>query len=467
LKSNYQVFISFKNSNDQTEEETPDKAVAYKVYKYLSSRGLNVFFSPVTLKALGRDSWQDEINLALKESKVFIALGTTKENMNAHYVKKERDFFGGLKLIDESRAMYGYIASPMRLKDVPDDISKKEVFQDKNSNALVELYTYIRNHLARDFNVNSNVVQLFDTNTLALSEFRQKLLISHSLNELKRLLYEVEQYQSQYPHCVDAKIIKDSINKAISNTQEYPEIFPTVQRRRYNIKKIIYITSSILILFPIIFLIIPIRNGVGDSPIVIHEHDRKVIGNMELRRTTPPSPRKLFLKIKTIPSDAKIRILNIIPIYKDIIFLPKGIYIIEVSKEGYKTKIFDFTLEKDSYPTIILEKKKILKFYKHKSKISWTEAKKYCHNLDYKGYDNWRLPTEEDFLEYNGNLLKKANSWTYQKKGTIKIWLNSCESNNTCLTFNTHPFKHNHFYYIEENKKERKFSTLCVKEVDK
>jgi hypothetical protein len=72
--------------------------------------------------------------------------------MNAYHVKKERDFFGGLKLVDKSRAIYGYIASPMRLKDLPDDIRKKEVFEDKKSDALVSLYTYIRNHLARDFN---------------------------------------------------------------------------------------------------------------------------------------------------------------------------------------------------------------------------------------------------------------------------------------------------------------------------
>ena len=147
MRATYQVFISFKNSDDQTGEETPDKKVAYKVYKYLSSRGLNIFFSPVTLKVLGRDSWEDEIHLALKESKVFIAIGTNKKNMNSYWVHKERISFSGIKLADSSRAIYGYIASPMSLQDLPDDLKKIEVFQDKKPDALASIYTYIHNHL--------------------------------------------------------------------------------------------------------------------------------------------------------------------------------------------------------------------------------------------------------------------------------------------------------------------------------
>jgi len=167
LKTNYQVFISFKNSDDKTEEDTLDKDIAYKIYSYLTDRGLEVFFSPITLKALGRDSWSEEIDsAALKQSKVFIAVGTQKEYMNAKQVKEERDKFFGLKLNDKSRAIYGYIASPMRLKDLPDDMRRIEVFQDKKSDALKSLYTYIRNHLAHTRNIVSEEVRGFNKNYL-------------------------------------------------------------------------------------------------------------------------------------------------------------------------------------------------------------------------------------------------------------------------------------------------------------
>jgi len=162
LKINYQVFISFKNSDDKTEEDTVDKDIAYKIYRYLTDRGLEVFFSPITLKALGRDSWSEEIDSALKQSKVFIAVGTQKEYINAKWVKEERTKF----FDDKSRAIYGYIASPMRLKDLPDDMRRIEVFQDKKSDALKSLYTYIRNHLAYTRNIVSEEENTFNKNYL-------------------------------------------------------------------------------------------------------------------------------------------------------------------------------------------------------------------------------------------------------------------------------------------------------------
>ena len=72
--------------------------------------------------------------------------------MNAEWVYKERTSFFGLKLADKSRAIYGYIASPMTLKDLPDDMKKIETFQDRKPDVLDNLYTYIRNHLAHNKN---------------------------------------------------------------------------------------------------------------------------------------------------------------------------------------------------------------------------------------------------------------------------------------------------------------------------
>ncbi len=464
MERDYQVFISFKNSDDETEEDTLDKEIAYKVYKYLTDRRLNVFFSPVTLKALGRDSWSEEIDIALKESKVFIAVGTQKEYMNAKWVKEERTKFFGLKLNDKSRAIYGYIASPVTLKDLPDDMGRLEVFQDKKAKALDSLYDYIHNHLARDFDSKLNVIQLLSNDT-SLSQLRQKLLTSHSIHELKRLLYEVENYQLQYPNCVDSKILMDSINKAIENTQKMP-INHSVSKK-YNIRKIIYITSTILItVLPIYYIYSINKNkvkGVDVSP---------SMGSIG-------SNRKGVLF--SIPIGAKIRWLkffdeNNTKIYDSDNFpkyfpngLPKGTYIVEVYKKGYKTKIIKFKLDEYRDIKVILEKKKKknLKYYRHYKKYTWKEAKQYCENLEYKKYTNWRLPIEEDFLRNNGKLLSIVNSWTYKNKKTIKVWMDTCSDNSDCLTFNTHPSHHNHFYYLEEYPKQRHFSVLCVSEDEK
>jgi len=144
----YDVFISFKNS-DNSGKDTLDKEVAHKVYNFLKAKGLNIFFSPITLEELGRDEWSTEINNALLASKVCIALATSKYYMEERWPQKERTTFLALKMQDPKRAIYSYIAPPMTTYDLPDDIQKVECFEDEKENSLARLATFIQNHLKR------------------------------------------------------------------------------------------------------------------------------------------------------------------------------------------------------------------------------------------------------------------------------------------------------------------------------
>lgn len=69
----------------------------------------------------------------------------------------------------------------------------------------------------------------------------------------------------------------------------------------------------------------------------------------------------LILTINTIPKDARVRITNIKPRYKDGIELKKGNYKIEVSKKGYITKKEKINLQSSLVLNIELEKKNISK----------------------------------------------------------------------------------------------------------
>ncbi len=55
MNGEYDVFISFKNK-DKDGQLTQDKELAYRIYTFLDSRKLKVFFSEVTLEELGIDS---------------------------------------------------------------------------------------------------------------------------------------------------------------------------------------------------------------------------------------------------------------------------------------------------------------------------------------------------------------------------------------------------------------------------
>lgn len=63
------------------------------------------------------------------------------------------------------------------------------------------------------------------------------------------------------------------------------------------------------------------------------------------------------LTVKTTPVDARVRIMNIVPIYEDAIELENGKYDIEVSKPGYQTYRKWITVDKKTILTVELIEK--------------------------------------------------------------------------------------------------------------
>ena len=141
----YDVFISFKNL-DENGNDTEDKEIAYKLYRYLSSKKLNVFYSPETLKILGSDDWGETIQRAISLSKVFIAIGTSKKYLESQWLQKERTSFLALRYSDRTRVIYSYIGSSMTTGSLPEDLKNIESFNDNREGELDRLYEYISNH---------------------------------------------------------------------------------------------------------------------------------------------------------------------------------------------------------------------------------------------------------------------------------------------------------------------------------
>jgi WD40 repeat protein/energy-coupling factor transporter ATP-binding protein EcfA2 len=150
MEIEYDIFISFKNS-DESGKPTKDREIAYRLYKFLKSKKLKIFFSEATLEELGADSWGDEIEDALRASKIFIALSTKKEYFYYYWLQRERTTFLTLKRDDKSKAIYSYIAPPITIKDLPDDIKGFECFEDTKANEFERLYSFISKRLTRYF----------------------------------------------------------------------------------------------------------------------------------------------------------------------------------------------------------------------------------------------------------------------------------------------------------------------------
>lgn len=91
-RHDYSIFLSFKHL-DATGIPTRDSALAAELYRFLSSRGLRVFYSPASLEKLGESAFKRAIDNALDAAQVLVAVGTCSENLDARWVRYEWDSF--------------------------------------------------------------------------------------------------------------------------------------------------------------------------------------------------------------------------------------------------------------------------------------------------------------------------------------------------------------------------------------
>lgn len=85
----YDVFISYKDRIDGTDQKTEDYEVAKKLYETLMDKGLRVFFSDRTLKGKAVGEYEPYIFSALESSKYMLVVGSKSEYFNAEWVKNE------------------------------------------------------------------------------------------------------------------------------------------------------------------------------------------------------------------------------------------------------------------------------------------------------------------------------------------------------------------------------------------
>lgn len=88
----FDVFISFKNS-DAAGTRTEDSYVAERLYKALSSRGINVFYSNVSLLKLGESVYKRSIDQALDSAKVLVVIATEILHIESRWIQYEWESF--------------------------------------------------------------------------------------------------------------------------------------------------------------------------------------------------------------------------------------------------------------------------------------------------------------------------------------------------------------------------------------
>lgn len=102
----YDVFISYKEKDDDTGEQTIDSRYANSLYTGLIKEGYNVFYAKETLKDKIGVEYEPYIYAALKSARVMILIGTKREYFEAKWVKNEWRRFKEMVRVDSTKRIF-------------------------------------------------------------------------------------------------------------------------------------------------------------------------------------------------------------------------------------------------------------------------------------------------------------------------------------------------------------------------
>ena len=101
----FDVFICYKETDDETKERTRDSLDAQEIYYQLTQEGYRVFFARITLEDKAGSEYEPYIFAALNSARVMVALGSRPEYFNAVWVKNEWSRFLAMMRKDRSKLL--------------------------------------------------------------------------------------------------------------------------------------------------------------------------------------------------------------------------------------------------------------------------------------------------------------------------------------------------------------------------
>ena len=117
----FDIFISYKET-DASGNRTKDSIEAQKLYTKLTEAGYKVFFSRITLEDKIGTEYEPYIYAALYSSKVMLTVCSSKENIEAVWVKNEWSRFLGFRQSDNSKTLLPlYFGMPK--EELPDEFA--------------------------------------------------------------------------------------------------------------------------------------------------------------------------------------------------------------------------------------------------------------------------------------------------------------------------------------------------------
>ena len=144
----YDVFICFKEQ-DANGQRTRDSVLAQEIYEQLTAKGLRVFFSRISLRAVAGQNYEPYIFAALQNARVMIVVGTQLDYLTAPWVRNEWSRYLALMAEDQSKYLIpAYEKLPPEL--FPAEMPMREALDLSTPGALLDLTSGVLRLLNRE-----------------------------------------------------------------------------------------------------------------------------------------------------------------------------------------------------------------------------------------------------------------------------------------------------------------------------
>ena len=152
----YDVFICYKETDEETGERTADSDIALKLYEKLVSYGLKVFFSRITLQDKLGVNYEPYIFAALKSATVMTVIGTKPEYFSAVWVRNEWSRFYKLRELNDRKLM---LFACNDVDDLPPVFRQKQAQLLTEPDAIENMAENIRDYVFKIMGENKSMVQ--------------------------------------------------------------------------------------------------------------------------------------------------------------------------------------------------------------------------------------------------------------------------------------------------------------------
>ncbi|MBR5419569.1 MAG: toll/interleukin-1 receptor domain-containing protein [Lachnospiraceae bacterium] len=290
----FDIFICYKES-DENSGRTQDSVLAQDIYDHLTEKSYKVFFSRITLEEKVGSEYEPYIFAALNSAKVMIVVGTSKEHLDAVWVKNEWSRFLAMMKKDRSKVLLPCYKD-MNPYDMPEALS---VLQSYNMAAIGFSQDLLRgigkiigkNNGEANLGGNRNDIDAYKNRSI---DFLENGEFSHAIEYCEKILdicpSDVDTYIVKL--CAEKRIREKKelakLNKSFENDSSYKSILKygsddirkefagylsAINDRLKNRRKKVWLSIAI------VFLLIAI--GIGGRYIYIRYKERQYVAKVE------------------------------------------------------------------------------------------------------------------------------------------------------------------------------------------